>query len=75
MARELESAPLDLLILCPSSAAQKNRGKYILRPGPMTFAEEKLLEFLGQVSSAFMNYSYSLIVHFQAIKSLKGYNY
>jgi E3 ubiquitin-protein ligase HECTD4 len=50
VAKELQGGPLlDILMPCPSSALHKNRGKYILKPGPMTFAEEKLLVFLGQV--------------------------
>ena len=51
VARELESSVLQLFIAAPSAAAGLNKGKYILRPGPMTFAEEKLLIFLGQVTS------------------------
>ena len=34
---------------CPSSAAGVNKGKYILAPGPLTFPEEKLLQFFGQL--------------------------
>ena len=49
VARELESSVLNLLLLCPSAASHKNKGKYILKPGPMTYAEEKLLQFFGQV--------------------------
>ncbi len=49
MARELESSVLDLFMPCPSSASHRNRGKYLLKPGPMTYPEEKLLQFLGQV--------------------------
>ena len=50
VARELEGGALDLLIICPSAASQRSKGKYILKPGHMTYAEEKLLEFFGQVS-------------------------
>lgn len=34
---------------CPSSASHRNRGKHIMKPGPMTYPEEKLLQFLGQL--------------------------
>ena len=47
--RELQSPVLPLLAPCPSSAAGINKGKHILAPRPMTYSEEKLLEFLGQV--------------------------
>ena len=56
VARELEGCVLDLLMPCPSSASHKNRGKYILKPGPMTYSEEKLLQFLGQVRTKKLNY-------------------
>ena len=56
VARELEGSVLDLLMPCPSSASHKNRGKYILKPGPMTYSEEKLLQFLGQVRTKKLNY-------------------
>ena len=49
MARELESDILDLFIPTPSAVSQKNKGKYILKPGPMTFSEERLLVFIGQL--------------------------
>ena len=47
--RELQSSVLPLLMPCPSSASGLNHGKYILAPGPMTYSEEKLLHFFGQV--------------------------
>ena len=50
VAQELESSLLSLLILSPSSAGHKKRGRYILKPGPMTYSEEKMLQFFGQVS-------------------------
>ena len=34
---------------CPSSAVGINKGKYILVPGSLTFPEEKLLQFFGQL--------------------------
>lgn len=49
--RELQSPLLPVLIQCPSSAAGINKGKHILMTGPMTYSEEKLLEFFGQVLS------------------------
>ncbi|XP_077866440.1 putative E3 ubiquitin-protein ligase HECTD4 [Saccoglossus kowalevskii] len=47
--KELQSTSLNLLLPCPSSASGKNKGKYILKPGAMTYAEEKLLQFFGQL--------------------------
>ena len=48
--RELQSPLLPLLSLCPSHSAGINKGKHILASGPMGYSEEKMLEFLGQVS-------------------------
>ncbi|XP_069475595.1 probable E3 ubiquitin-protein ligase HECTD4 isoform X3 [Ambystoma mexicanum] len=47
--KELQSTSLSLLLLCPSSAANKNKGKYILTPSPITYGEEQLLHFFGQL--------------------------
>ncbi|KAM8797794.1 putative E3 ubiquitin-protein ligase HECTD4 isoform 1-T1 [Eudromia elegans] len=47
--KELQSSLLSLLLLCPSSAVNKNKGKYILTPSPITYAEEQLLHFFGQL--------------------------
>ncbi|XP_012586383.1 PREDICTED: probable E3 ubiquitin-protein ligase HECTD4 isoform X1 [Condylura cristata] len=47
--KELQSSSLSLLLLCPSSAVNKNKGKYILTPCPITCGEEQLLHFLGQL--------------------------
>ncbi|XP_036077417.1 probable E3 ubiquitin-protein ligase HECTD4 isoform X3 [Rousettus aegyptiacus] len=47
--KELQSSSLSLLLLCPSSAVNKNKGKYILTPSPVTYGEEQLLHFLGQL--------------------------
>uniref|UniRef100_A0A803V3R6 HECT domain E3 ubiquitin protein ligase 4 n=1 Tax=Ficedula albicollis TaxID=59894 RepID=A0A803V3R6_FICAL len=69
--KELQSSYLSLLLLCPSSAVNKNKvtspgcqqaapqscpespfspqGKYILTPSPITYAEEQLLHFFGQL--------------------------
>ena len=49
VAQELESPLLHLLILSPASAGHRKRGRYILKPGPMTYSEEKMLQFFGQV--------------------------
>ena len=49
--RELQSSMLPLLLPCPSSSIAVNQGKYILAPGPISYAEEKLLQFFGQVSN------------------------
>ena len=58
--RELQSPVLPLLVPCPSSAAGINKGKHILAPRPMTYSEEKLLEFLGQVPG--LHHYYPLIM-------------
>ncbi|XP_038229208.1 probable E3 ubiquitin-protein ligase HECTD4 isoform X4 [Dermochelys coriacea] len=47
--KELQSSLLSLLLLCPSSTVNKNKGKYILTPSPITYAEEQLLHFFGQL--------------------------
>ncbi|XP_038054835.1 probable E3 ubiquitin-protein ligase HECTD4 isoform X2 [Patiria miniata] len=45
--RELQSSTLGLLVLCPSAGTGRNKGRYLMRPGAITFPEEKLLEFFG----------------------------
>ncbi|XP_022104608.1 probable E3 ubiquitin-protein ligase HECTD4 isoform X2 [Acanthaster planci] len=47
--RELQNSTLGLLVLCPSAGTGRNKGRYLLRPGAITFPEEKLLEFFGQL--------------------------
>ncbi|ROL42235.1 putative E3 ubiquitin-protein ligase HECTD4 [Anabarilius grahami] len=47
--KELQSSALSLLLPCPSAAANRNKGKYILTPCPITYAEEQLLNFFGQL--------------------------
>ncbi|KAG8456142.1 hypothetical protein GDO86_002079 [Hymenochirus boettgeri] len=47
--KELQSSSLSLLLLCPSSAVNKNKGKFLLTPSPITYAEEQLLHFFGQL--------------------------
>uniref|UniRef100_A0A4W3K6B9 HECT domain E3 ubiquitin protein ligase 4 n=1 Tax=Callorhinchus milii TaxID=7868 RepID=A0A4W3K6B9_CALMI len=47
--KELQSSTLSLLVPCPSSAANRNKGKHILKPGHITYAEEQLLHFFGQL--------------------------
>lgn len=47
--KELQSSALSLLVPCPSSAANRNKGKHILTPGPITYTEEQLLHFFGQL--------------------------
>lgn len=49
VAKELSSPLLNLLIPCASSSGSRNKGKCVLKPGPMTYSEERLLEFLGQL--------------------------
>uniref|UniRef100_A0A6Q2ZID3 HECT domain-containing protein n=1 Tax=Esox lucius TaxID=8010 RepID=A0A6Q2ZID3_ESOLU len=47
--KELQSSALSLLLPCPSAAANRNKGKYILTPSPISYAEEQLLHFFGQL--------------------------
>ena len=47
--RTIQSPLLPILIQCPSSASDVNKGKHILTTGPMKYSEEKLLFFFGQV--------------------------
>uniref|UniRef100_W5LMJ7 HECT domain E3 ubiquitin protein ligase 4 n=1 Tax=Astyanax mexicanus TaxID=7994 RepID=W5LMJ7_ASTMX len=47
--KELQSTALSLLLLCPSAAANRNKGKCILMPCPISYAEEQLLHFFGQL--------------------------
>uniref|UniRef100_H3CH09 HECT domain-containing protein n=1 Tax=Tetraodon nigroviridis TaxID=99883 RepID=H3CH09_TETNG len=47
--KELQSSVLSLLLPCPSAAANRNKGKYILTPCPISYAEEQLLHFFGQL--------------------------
>ncbi|XP_041456057.1 probable E3 ubiquitin-protein ligase HECTD4 isoform X4 [Lytechinus variegatus] len=48
--QELHSDRLRLLMPCLSGCAQdKYRGRYILRPDPMTYPEERMLIFFGQL--------------------------
>lgn len=47
--KELQSSALSLLLPCPSAAANRNKGKFILTPCPITYAEEQLLHFFGQL--------------------------
>lgn len=42
-------------MLCPSHSAGINKGKHILIPGYITYSEEKLLEFFGQVLIEYCN--------------------
>uniref|UniRef100_A0A8C0ALS7 HECT domain E3 ubiquitin protein ligase 4 n=1 Tax=Bos mutus grunniens TaxID=30521 RepID=A0A8C0ALS7_BOSMU len=47
--RELQSSSLSLLLLCPSSAVNKNKVRLHPDPSPITYGEEQLLHFLGQL--------------------------
>ncbi|XP_055958013.1 probable E3 ubiquitin-protein ligase HECTD4 [Patella vulgata] len=49
IAKELQSSAISFLVPCPSSSTGINRGKCFLKPGKMTYPEEKLLQFLGQL--------------------------
>ncbi|OWF52164.1 E3 ubiquitin-protein ligase HECTD4 [Mizuhopecten yessoensis] len=46
VAKELQGSLVRMLVPCSSS---NNMGKHILKPGPMTFPEERLLQFFGQL--------------------------
>ena len=48
--RELQSPLLPILTVCPSSAVGVNKNRYILVPGAMSYSQERLLHFFGQVS-------------------------
>ncbi|XP_055995500.1 probable E3 ubiquitin-protein ligase HECTD4 isoform X2 [Ostrea edulis] len=45
-AKEISGPLLRLLIPCNNS---DNKGRYIFRPGPMSYSEERLLQFFGQM--------------------------
>lgn len=47
--KELHDLVLGQLLLCPNDAVDINQGKYVLRPGLMTFSEEQMMIFLGQM--------------------------
>ncbi|XP_062371736.1 probable E3 ubiquitin-protein ligase HECTD4 isoform X2 [Sardina pilchardus] len=47
--KELQSSALSLLLPCPSAAANRNKGKFILTPCPISYAEEQLLHLFGQL--------------------------
>jgi E3 ubiquitin-protein ligase HECTD4 len=46
---EFKKPDLNMLMPCPSSAAGHNKDSLILRPGPLSYGEEKLMSCLGQV--------------------------
>ncbi|XP_048583049.1 probable E3 ubiquitin-protein ligase HECTD4 isoform X2 [Nematostella vectensis] len=74
MARELQSPLVDLLMPCPSAAANRNKGKFILKPGPMTYSDEKLLIFFGQLLGISLRSDIPLAVDLMPVfwKSLLG---
>ena len=45
---------MGLLMACPSSHAQQQKGFYLLQPGPSTYSEQKILQFFGQVRGCFL---------------------
>ena len=49
VARELQGGVVDLLVTSPSCGSDGSSRKYVLKPGAMTFAGERMLVFLGQV--------------------------
>lgn len=53
VAKELQSSSVSLLMACPGSSAaggsQGSKGRLILKPGKMTYPEENLLVFVGQL--------------------------
>ncbi|XP_071946536.1 probable E3 ubiquitin-protein ligase HECTD4 isoform X2 [Antedon mediterranea] len=64
--KELLSPSLGLLMPCPSSSVGKNVGKYMLRPGLLTYPEEKLLQFLGQFLGIALRADIPLALDFMA---------
>lgn len=70
VSRELEGNSLGLLLM-----STKHRGKYLLRPGPITYAEEKLLQFFGQVCKCFGILSISRVVLGDNIASVDRNNH
>nr|KAG5713128.1 hypothetical protein BaRGS_007655 [Batillaria attramentaria] len=51
VAKELQGSTLGLLLPAPSAASGVSKGKSLFKPGPMTYSEENLLLFLGQVET------------------------
>ncbi|KAK7087914.1 probable E3 ubiquitin-protein ligase HECTD4 isoform X2 [Littorina saxatilis] len=49
VAKELQGSVLGLLLPAPCSASGSSRGKSLFKPGPMTYSEENLLIFVGQL--------------------------
>ncbi|KAK7506010.1 hypothetical protein BaRGS_00002732 [Batillaria attramentaria] len=49
VAKELQGSTLGLLLPAPSAASGVSKGKSLFKPGPMTYSEENLLLFLGQL--------------------------
>ncbi|GFR88453.1 HECT domain containing E3 ubiquitin protein ligase 4 [Elysia marginata] len=53
VAKELQSSAVSLLMACPGSGATGggvgSKGRLILKPGKMTYPEENLLVFVGQL--------------------------
>lgn len=63
-AKEISGPLLRLLIPCNNS---DKKGRYIFRPGPMSFSEERLLQFFGQVRHAYWFSKYFGRVHWLKI--------
>ena len=49
VACELQSTDLGLLMPVPSSATQSYQGYYLIQPGHVSYSEQKILQFIGQV--------------------------
>ena len=49
VAKELQGSALGLLLPAPSAAMGATKGRCLFRPGRMTYSEENLLIFVGQV--------------------------
>ncbi|XP_025090246.1 probable E3 ubiquitin-protein ligase HECTD4 isoform X2 [Pomacea canaliculata] len=49
VAKEIQSSSLGLLLPAPSASSGSSKGKSLFKPGNMTFSEENLLIFLGQL--------------------------
>lgn len=63
-AKEIRGPLLRLLIPCNNS---DKKGRYIFRPGPMSFSEERLLQFFGQVRQPYWFSKYFGQVHWLKI--------
>lgn len=63
VAKELEYGQLDILVPSPSALGYKSSAKYLLSSDNLTFSEEKIYQFFGQVSLwSFSSFNMELIL-------------